>query len=187
MRLYREAAGAARQPAARAAATNGLARALAKSGQTAQAVSQYELLLERDGNLRDEDGMAYARYALHQLALLRADDGTHVVPPLLALLSRLESGQDALTDQTEPLLQDIESWLKRNPEVTAANERIPREIQVLRSRLEFVARDARNINFFQSDDPASFPVLELGSLRGHRGRGRGRPETLSCPPDGRRA
>lgn len=175
VRLYQEAAGAARQPAARAAATNGLARALAKSGQTAQATSQYVQLLERDGNLRDENGMAYARYALHQLVLLRADDGTRVVPPLLALLSRLESGQDALTDQTEPLLEDIEDWLKRNPAVAAANERIAHEIHALRSRLEFVARDTRNIDFFQSDDPASFPLLELGPFGAITGEVAGSP------------
>jgi signal transduction histidine kinase len=161
-RLYREAAGAARRPAARAAATNGLARVLARSGQTAQAVAQYELLLERDGSLHDEDGMAYARYALHQLVLLRAGDPARLAQPLAALLSRLEDGQEALTDQTGPLLQDIEEWLKRNPDVAAAGERIPHAIQVLRSRLEFVARDAKSIDFFQSKDPASSPVLDLG-------------------------
>jgi signal transduction histidine kinase len=175
VRLYRQAAGAARQPAARAAATNGLARVLAKSGRTAQAAAQYELLLARDGGLRDEDGMAYARYALHQLALLRADDPARLAPPLANLLARLESGQEALTDQTEPLLQDIEGWLKRNPEVAAANEQIPHTIRVLQNRLEFVARDAMDIDFFRSRDPASSPVIELGSFGAVAGEFAGRP------------
>jgi signal transduction histidine kinase len=173
--LSRQAAGAARQPAARAAATNGLARVLAKSGRTAQAAAQYELLLARDGGLRDEDGMAYARYALHQLALLRADDPARLAPPLANLLARLESGQEALTDQTEPLLQDIEGWLKRNPEVAAANEQIPHTIRVLQNRLEFVARDAMDIDFFRSRDPASSPVIELGSFGAVAGEFAGRP------------
>ena len=43
-RLYREAAGAARQEAKRAAAINGLARVLANCGRTEQAVSRYQLL-----------------------------------------------------------------------------------------------------------------------------------------------
>jgi signal transduction histidine kinase len=91
------------------------------------------------------------------------------------LLSRLERGQEALTDQTEPLLQDIEGWLKRNPEVAAANEQIPHTLQVLRSRLEFAARDAMNIDFFRSRDPASSPVLELGSFGAVAGEIAGRP------------
>ena len=175
VRLYRQAVDAARQPAARAAATNGLARVLAKSGQTAQAVAEYELLLERDGNLRDESGMAYARYALHQLALLRADDPARLVQPLAALLSRLESGQEALTDQTEPLLQDVEGWLKRNPGNAAAIQRMTRQISALRSRLDFVARDATNIEFFQSKDPASFPMLDLGPFGAVTAEVAGRP------------
>jgi signal transduction histidine kinase len=175
VRLYRQAAGAARQPAARAAATNGLARALAKSGRTAQAAAQYELLLERDGNLRDENGMGYARYALHQLVLLRADDPVRLAQPLAALLSRLESGQEALTDQTEPLLQDVEGWLKRNPGNAAAIERITRQISALRSRLDFVARDTTNIEFFQSKAPASFPKLDLGPFGAVAGEVAGRP------------
>ena len=175
VRLYRLAAGAARQPAARAAATNGLARVLAKSGQTAQAAAQYELLLERDGNVHDSDEMAYARYALHQLALLRADDPARLVQPLADLLARLESGQEVLTGQTGPLLQDIEGWLKRSPRIAAANVQIPRAIQVLQKRLEFVARDATNIEFFQSEDPASFPTLDLGHFGAVAGEIAGRP------------
>jgi signal transduction histidine kinase len=174
-RLYREAAGAARQASKRAAATNGLARVLAKSGQTEQAVAQYELLLDRYGSLQDDDGMAYARYGVHQLTLLFASDPIRVVPPLSALLSRLEGGQEPLTDQTEPLLQDIEDWLRRNPEVAAANERIGHDVQVLRSRLELVERDARHIDFFQSKDPASYPVLELGSFGAIAGEVAGSP------------
>jgi len=81
VRLYLEAVDAARQPAARAEATNGLARVLAKSGKREQAVAQYVHLLERYGSLRDGDGMTYARYGLHQLALLRADDPARVVEP----------------------------------------------------------------------------------------------------------
>ncbi len=174
-RLYREAAGAARQPAERAAATNGLARVLAKSGRTAQAVSEYGLLIERDGNILDQEGMAYARYALHQLARLCAGDPACVVGPFSTLLSRFESGQEALTDQTEPLLQDIENWLKQDPEAAAANERIPRAVGVLRSRLDFVTRDARDIDFFQSKDPASFPVIELGPFGAVTGELAGSP------------
>jgi tetratricopeptide (TPR) repeat protein len=114
-RLYRDAASAARQQATRAVATNGLARVLAKSGRTAQAVSQYELLLERYGSLQDQDGVAFARYALHQLTRIRADDPTAMARPLSVLLSRLASGEEPLTDQTELLLQDVEDWLKRTP------------------------------------------------------------------------
>ena len=174
-RLYRQAVHAARQESARAEAANGLARVLAKSGQTEQSAAQYELLLARDGNLRDDDGMTYARYALHQLALLRADDPGRLAQPLAALLSRLESGQEALTDQTGALLQDIEGWLKRNPEVAAANEQIPHAIRVLQKRLDFVARDATDIDFFRSRDPASSPVLELGSFGAVAGEIAGRP------------
>jgi signal transduction histidine kinase len=175
VRLYREAAATARQPAKRAAATNGLARVLVKSGRTEQAVSQYEVLLERYGGLRDEDGVPFARYALHQLMRIRAHDPTSVVGPLVALLSRLESGKEPLTDQTEPLLRDVEDWLKRNPGIAAANERIPRQIGVLRSRLAFVTRDARNIEFFQSKDPASFPMLDLGPFGAVAGEVAGSP------------
>jgi signal transduction histidine kinase len=174
-RLYREAARAARQETNRAAAINGLARVLVKSGRTEQAVSQYELLLERSGSLRDEEGVAFARYALHQLMRVRADDATSLVRPLSALLSRFESGDEPLTDQTEPLLRDVEDWLKRNPETAAANEHILRAIGVLRSRLTFVTRDARDIPFFQSDDPASFPTLDLGPFGAVAGEVAGSP------------
>jgi len=174
-RLYREAAAAARQQATRAAATNGLARVLAKSGRTDQAVSQYALLLERHGSLRDENGVAFARYALHQLSRIRADDPTSVARPLSVLLSRLESGEEPLTDQTEPLLQDLEDWLKRNPAAAAASVRIPDVISVLRSRLDFVARDARSIEFFRSKDPASFPALDLGPFGAVAGEVGGSP------------
>ena len=163
-RLYREAAATARQPPMRAAAINGLGRVLAKNGRTEQAISQYELLLERYSSLRDENGATFARYALHQLMRIRAHEPTTIVGPLSTVLARLESGEEPLTDQTEPLLRDVEDWLKRNPGIAAANERIPRRISALRSRLDFVARDARNIEFFQSKDPASFPMLSLGSF-----------------------
>jgi signal transduction histidine kinase len=174
-RLYREAAGAARQPSTRAAAINGLARVLAKSGRSEQSVSRYELLLERYGSLRDENGVAFARYALHQLMRIRAHDPTSVVGPLSALLSRLESGEEPLTDQTEPLLRDVEDWLKRSPGIAAANERIPRQLGILRSRLDFVTRDARSIEFFQSKDPASFPMLDLGPFGAVAGEVAGSP------------
>jgi len=163
-RLYREAAGAARQEATRAAAINGLARVLAKSGRTEQAASQYTLLLERHGSLCDEDGVAFARYALHQLMRICAGDPTAVAEPLSTFLSRLESGQEPLTGQTEPLLRDVEDWLKRTPGAVAANARIPARISVLRDRLDFVIRDASSIEFFRSKDPASFPVLDLGPV-----------------------
>lgn len=174
-RLYREAAGAARHEAKRAAAINGLARVLAKRGRTEQAVSRYELLLERYGSLLDEDGVALARYALHQLMRIRAYDPTHAAGPLSVLLSRLESGEAPLTDQTEPLLQDIEDWLKRNPGAAAANERIPHGISVLRQRLDLVARDARNVEFFRSKEPASFPMLDLGPFGAVAGEVAGSP------------
>jgi signal transduction histidine kinase/tetratricopeptide (TPR) repeat protein len=174
-RLYREAAGAARQQAKCAAAINGLARVLAKNGRTEQAVSQYELLLGRYGSLRDENGVAFARYALHQLMRIRARDPTSVVGPLSGLLSRLESGKEPLTDQTEPLLRDVEDWLKRSPGIAAANEHIQRQIRMLRSRLDFVTRDARSIEFFQSKDPASFPMLDLGPFGAVAGEVAGSP------------
>jgi len=174
-RLYRDAAAAARQPSKRAAAINGLARVLAKSGPADPAVSQYQLLLERYGSLGDEDGVAFGRYALHQLTRIRAEDPTSVVRPLSAFLSRLETGEEPLTDRTEPLLQDVEDWLKRNPEIASANGRIARQIAVLRSRLDFVTRDARNIEFFQSEDPASFPMLDLGPFGAVAGEVAGHP------------
>ena len=174
-RLYQEAARAARQETKRAAAINGLARVLAKSGRTEQAV-QYELLLERHGSLCDESGVAFARYALHQLMRIRADDPIRrEAGPLSVLLSRYESGEEPLTDQTEPLLQDVEDSLKRNPGIAAANDRIPRQISVLRSRLDLVARDARSIEFFQSKDPASFPMLDLGPFGAVAGEVAGSP------------
>jgi signal transduction histidine kinase len=138
-------------------------------------IVQYELLLERYGSLPDENGIAFARYALHQLMRIRAHDPAYVAGALSNLLSRLESGKEPLTDQTKPLLRDIEDWLKRNPEVAAANEQIPQALQVVRSRLEFVTRDARNIDFFQSKDPASFPMLELGPFGAVAGEGAGSP------------
>jgi signal transduction histidine kinase len=174
-RLYRDAAGAARRQATRAAATNGLARVLVKGGRTEQAVSQYELLLERYGSLRDQDGVVFARYALHQLTRIRADDPTAVARPLAVLLSRLESGEEPLTDQTDLLLQDVEDWLKRNPTVVAENDPIPQVINTLRSRLDFVARDAKSIEFFRSEDPASFPTLDLGSFGAVAGEVAGSP------------
>ena len=174
-RLYREAASAARRHATRAAATNGLARVLAKGGRKEQAVSQYELLLEHYGSVRDEDGVAFARYALHQLTRIRADDPGAMARPLSVLLSRLESGEEPLTDQTELLLQDVEDWLKQTPGVAAANEPIPQVINTLRSRLDFVARDAKSIEFFRSGNPASFPALDLGSFGAVAGEVAGSP------------
>jgi signal transduction histidine kinase len=174
-RLYREAAGAGRQQATRAAATNGLARVLARGGRTEQAVSQYELLLERYGSLRDQDGVAFARYALHQLTRIRADDPAAVARPLSVLLSRVESGEEPLTDQTEPLLQDVEGWLKQNPGVAAANAPISQVISTLRSRLDFVTRDAKSIEFFRSGNPASFPMPDLGSSGAVAGEVAGSP------------
>ena len=135
---------------------------LTKSGRREQAVPEDQRLLERDGGLRDQDGVAFARYAIDQLTRIRADDPTAVARPLSALLSRLETGEEPLTDHTEPLLQDVEDWLTRNPTAAAANGRIPQVIRVLRSRLDLVARDASNIEFFRSNSPASFPMLDLG-------------------------
>jgi len=174
-RLYRDAADAARQPSKRAAAINGLARVLAKSGRADPAVSQYQLLLERYGSLPDEDGVAFGRYALHQLTRIRAEDPTCVVDALSTLLSGLDGGEEPLTDQTEPLLQDVEDWLKRNPGIAAASESIPRQVSVLRSRLDFVTRDARSIEFFQSKDPAAFPMLDLGPFGAVAGEVAGSP------------
>jgi signal transduction histidine kinase len=174
-RLYRDAASAARRQATRAAATNGVARVLVKGGRTEQAVSQYELLLERYGSVRDQDDVAFARYALHQLTRIRADDPGAVARPLSVLLSRVESGEEPLTDQTEPLLQDVEDWLKQNPGVAAPNELIPQVISTLRSRLDFVTHDAKSIEFFRSGNPASFPTLDLGSSGAVAGEVGGRP------------
>ena len=180
-RLYREAAGAARQQSTRAAATNGLARVLAKSGRTEQAVSQYELLLERYGSLRDQDGVAFARYALHQLTRIRADDPAAVARPLSVLLSRLESGEEPLTDQTEPLLQDVEDWLKRNPGGCGGERAHP-------ARDQRAAKPA-GLRGPRREEHRVLPLRESrvvsharsGILRRRGRRGRGQPETLHRP------
>jgi signal transduction histidine kinase len=185
--LYREAAGAARHDAERAAAINGLARVLAKSSQTERAVSQYEVLLERYGSLHDENGVSFARYALHQLMRICSSDPTSVLRRISTLLSRFESGERPLTDQTELLLWDVEEWLKRNPEIAAANDRIPGQISLLRGRLAFVAQDARGIDFFQSKNPGSVPLLELGPFGAVAGQVAGSPRLFVIRRDANRS
>jgi signal transduction histidine kinase len=186
-RLYREAAGAARQEAKRAAAINGLARVLAKSSQTEQAVAQYEVLLERYGSLDDENGLSFARYALHQLMRISSSDPTAVLRRISTLLARFESGENPLGDQTESLLLDVEEWMKRDPKIAAANDRIPGQISLLRSRLVLVAHDARGIDFFQSKDPGSVPLRELGPFGTVAGQVAGSPRLFVIRQDANRS
>jgi len=100
--------------------------------------------------------VSYARYALHQLMRICSSDPTGVLRRISTLLSRFENGEKPLTGQAELLLQDVEEWLKRNPEIAAVNDRIPDQISLLRSRLAFAAQDAKSIDFFQSKNPGSF-------------------------------
>ena len=161
-RLYREAAGAARHDATRAAAINGLARVLAKSNQVKQAPAEYEALLERYGSLNDENGVSFARYALHQLIRISSSDPMGVFRRISSLLSRLENGEMPLTDQTEPLLREVEKWLDRNPEATGANDLVPAQLSMIRGRLTFMAQDAPTIALIQSRNRASVSLLKLG-------------------------
>jgi signal transduction histidine kinase len=127
-----------------------------------QAAAEYGLLLERYGSLNDENGVSFARYALHQLMRISSSDPMGVSRWISSLLCRLESGETPLTDQTEPLLQEMEQWVKRNPESTAANHLIPVQLNTIRGRLTFLAQDARTIALIQSRNPASVSPLKLG-------------------------
>ncbi len=173
--FYREAAGAARQESKRAAAINGLARTLAKSGRTDQAAAQYEVLLERYGILHDENGMSYARYALHQLMRMEASVPQKTLRRISTLLAGFESGDLPLTDQTEPQLQDIEEWIRLNPEIAATSDRIPAQISLLRSRLAFVMQSAENIDFFREHNSGSVSQIELGPFTAIGGQVAGSP------------
>jgi signal transduction histidine kinase len=161
-RLYREAAKAARRDAKRAAAINGLARVLAKSGQTEQAATQYQILLEQYWVANDENGVSFGRYALHQLMRIPSSDPTRVLQQISTLLSCLESGQMPLTGQTEPLLGEVEKWLERNPERKEANGSVLAKIGTIRGRLAFLAQDAPTITMVQSRNPESLAPLQLG-------------------------
>lgn len=161
-RLYREAAKAARRDAKRATAINGLARVLAKASQQEQATTQYRVLLEQYGSLKDDNGVSFARYALHQLMRVSSSDPTAARRSISSLLSRLESGEMPLTDQTEPLLQAVEKWLDRNAEFAAAKHSVPAQLGAIRGRLAFIAQDARTIASIQSRDSASNSPLKLG-------------------------
>jgi len=160
--LYREAVKTARHDATRAAAVNGLARVLAKSNQLEQAASEYEILLERYGSLNDENGVSFARYALHQLMRISSSDPMGVFRRISSLLSRFENGEMPLTDQTEPLLQEVEQWLEQKPESAGANDLVPAQLSMIRGRLTFMAQDAPTIALIQSRNPASASPLKLG-------------------------
>jgi signal transduction histidine kinase/tetratricopeptide (TPR) repeat protein len=175
-RIYQEAVAAARNDARRAAATNGLARALAKGRQPEQAAGRYQILLERYGGLHDENGVYFARYALHQIARIGFSDPTVVRARINALLSRFINGKIPLSDQAGPLLRDIEKWVEQNHRADPENDPIPGRIRLLRSRLAFVIQDANHIDFFQSKDPGSMILPELGSFGVVAGQVEGRPK-----------
>jgi signal transduction histidine kinase len=163
-RLYREAEAVARDDSTRAAAINGMGRALVKDRRPEQAAGRYQILLERYGGLRDENGVYFARYALHQITRIGSSDPTVVRARINALLSRFINGKIPLSDQAGPLLQDIEKWLEQNHMVAPENDPIPRQIRLLRSRLAFVNQDVNHLDFFRSKDPASAPLIDLGSF-----------------------
>jgi signal transduction histidine kinase len=160
--LYREAAKTAVHDAKRAAAINGLARVLAKSNQAEQAAAEYETLLEHYGSLNDENGASFARYALHQLMRISSSDPMGVFRRISSLLSRFENGEMPLTDQTEPLLREVEQCLEQKPESIAANALVPAQLSMIRGRLTFMAQDAPTIALIQSSNPASVSPLKLG-------------------------
>jgi signal transduction histidine kinase len=168
-RLYRTAQKAAGHDAKRAAAINGLARVLAKSSQRGQAVAQYEILLERYASVQDDNGISFARYALHQLMQISIHDPEALSRRISTFLSSLESGKTPLTDQTEPLLREVEEWLDRNP-VAAPNGLIRQQIGLLRQWLSFVTRDARLIDFLQPNHPGASSSIALGPFEAVAGR-----------------
>ncbi len=168
-RLYREAQETAGHDAKRATATNSLARVLVKRGHADQAAAQYETLLERYGSVQDDNGISFARYALHQLALISIRDAGPLIRTVSTFLSSLESGKAPLTGQTESFLRDVEEWLARNPGAVS-NGPLRDKIALLRNRLSFVARNARLRDFLQSNHSGDSSALALGPFEAVSGR-----------------
>jgi signal transduction histidine kinase len=172
-RLYREAAKAAEHAARRAHAINGLARVLTKSNKAEQAADQYEILLERYGAFNDDNGIHFARYALHQLTRISAPGPGAAARRISALLSRLESGETPFSSQTERLLQEVEEWLDSNPEIASLNDLMRGQISFLRNQLTFVARNAQTAALLRPNHPVSPPPLRLGPFEALAERDRG--------------
>lgn len=82
--LYRMAAAESLHPWERAYATLLLARATQKSGQPAEALRQYEAVLQSPPDLTDEFGVPLTLYAT--APLLEAGDGTAVAPIITDLM-----------------------------------------------------------------------------------------------------
>jgi signal transduction histidine kinase len=159
---YMEAAKVAQSAVRRAEAVSGLARALMKSGQTKRSADQYEILLERYGGFSDDNGIPFARYAIHQLTRISVPDPTAVSLRISELLSKLENGKTPLINRTETLLQEIEEWLETNPETLSSGKFIRDQINFLRNQLAFVARNADRIAFLNRDNPGTASPLRLG-------------------------
>jgi signal transduction histidine kinase len=160
--LYTEAAEVAQNAVRRAEAVSGLARVLLKSSQIKRSVEQYEILLEHYGGLSDDNGIPFARYAIHQLMRISGPDPTTVARRISALLSRLENGKMPLNNRTETLLQEIEEWLESNSETLSSSKLIKQQISYLRNQLAFIARSADRIAFLNRDNPGATSPLRLG-------------------------
>ncbi len=167
--MYRNAQKTASHDATRATAINSLARVLAKSGRAEQAMAQYEILLERYGSVQDDNGISFARYALHQLMLISLRDPGVLSSRIANFLSRLESGKTPLTGQTEPFLREVEEWLGHNP--GAVSNGVTREkIGLIRNRLSFVTRNARLSDLLKGNQSGGSSALALGPFEAVCGR-----------------